>query len=77
MATASIRLDSEIISSAEVYAKVQDRTPPKQIEHWVRIGRIMEDNPDLPYEFVQDALLAFAELSTGKVKKYVRRSKRD
>ncbi|MBE7216520.1 putative ParD-like antitoxin [Shewanella benthica] len=76
MATTSIRLDAALVSNAEVYARVLDRTPPKQIEHWIKIGRIMEDNPDLPYEFVQDALLAKAETTTGNFKPYERRTKR-
>ncbi|PQQ34980.1 hypothetical protein CE143_10055 [Photorhabdus luminescens] len=34
----------------------------KQIEHWTKIGRIAEDNPDLPYSFILDSLLAKRKL---------------
>lgn len=44
MATNSIRLDQALIEKA----KALDRTPPKQIEHWAKIGEMMEDNPVLP-----------------------------
>ncbi len=49
---------------------------PKQIEHWAKIGRIAEDNPDLTFSFINEILLAKAEMDNGKVKKYVRRKDR-
>ena len=76
MATSSIRLDQYLIEKATIMAKALNRTPPKQIEHWAKIGRIMEDNADLSYEFVQGVLIAEAELNAGKAKKYVRRKDR-
>ena len=62
MATVSIRLDKDLINRATIIGKALDRTTPKQIEHWAKIGKIMEDNPDLPYEFVKQAVIAKAEL---------------
>lgn len=44
--------------------------PPKQIEHWAKIGEIMEDNPDLPYAFVKQAIIAQAEKEAGKLESY-------
>lgn len=70
MATASIRLDKELIDRATIMAKALDRSPPKQIEHWAKIGKIMEDNPDLPYEFVREALIAEAEREAGELEPY-------
>ena len=51
-------------------AKALNRTPPKQIEHWAKIGEIMEDNPDLPYKFVRQAIIAEAEREAGKLDDY-------
>ena len=70
MATTSIRLDQELVEKATVMAKALNRTPPKQIEHWAKIGEIMEDNPDLPYEFVRQAIIAQAEKEAGKLEDY-------
>ena len=70
MATTSIRLDQHLIEKATIMAKALNRTPPKQIEHWAKIGEIMEDNPDLPYEFVKQAIIAKAEKETGKLEPY-------
>jgi hypothetical protein len=70
MATISVRLDKDLIDKATIMAKTLTRTPPKQIEHWAKIGEIMEDNPDLPYEFVRQAIIAEAEKEAGKLKSY-------
>ncbi|MEP1445948.1 MAG: hypothetical protein ABJK37_07560 [Paraglaciecola sp.] len=70
MATASIRLDQDLVEKATIMAKALNRTAPKQIEHWAKIGEMMEDNPDLPYEFVKQAIIAKAEKEAGKLEAY-------
>ena len=70
MTTASVRLDQELIDKATIMAKALSRTAPKQIEHWAKIGEMMEDNPDLPYEFVKQAIIAKAEREAGKLEAY-------
>lgn len=70
MATNSIRLDQGLVEKATIMAKAYNRTPPKQIEHWAKIGQIMEDNPELPYEFVKQAIIAQAEKEAGKLEGY-------
>jgi len=74
MAT-SVRLDDEFVQDAQVHAKAEMRSTPKQIEHWARIGKIAEDNPDLSYQFIKEALLAMTEIESGKGIPYVRRKK--
>lgn len=68
----SVRLDDELVGDAKVYADASKRSVPKQIEHWAEIGRIAEDNPDLPYEFIQQTRIALAEVAAGKATPYVR-----
>ncbi len=70
MSSTSIRLDKELLQRATIMAKALNRTTPKQIEHWAKIGEIMEDNPDLPYEFVRHAIIAKAEKEAGKLEVY-------
>ncbi|WP_024529206.1 ParD-like family protein [Serratia fonticola] len=72
----SIRLDDDFVSDAKVYAEASSRSIPKQIEHWARIGRIAEDNPDLPFSFISEVLLAQSEVMNKKATLYVRRTKR-
>jgi elongation factor P hydroxylase len=38
----------------------------EEIEHWVCIGKTAEENPDLPYAFIQDVLKAKAEIDNGE-----------
>lgn len=70
MATASVRLDQDLVDKATIMAKALNRTMPKQIEHWAKIGEIMEDNPELSYEFVKQAIIAKAEKEAGKLEPY-------
>lgn len=70
MATISVRLDQDLIEKATIMAKALDRTPPKQIEHWAKIGKMMEDNPELSYAFVREAVIAEAERQAGKLEAY-------
>ncbi|WFE68180.1 hypothetical protein P8S54_08125 [Thiomicrospira sp. R3] len=70
MATASIRIDQTLFEKASIMAQAASRSIPKQIEHWAKIGEIMEDNPDLPYEFVRQAMIAKAEKDAGKLEPY-------
>jgi len=70
MATTSIRLDHDLVEKATIMASALNRTAPKQIEHWAKIGEIMEDNPELSYEFVRAAIVAKAEREAGKLESY-------
>ena len=70
MATTSVRLDQALVEKATIMAKALNRTPPKQIEHWAKIGEIMEDNPDLPYQFVKQVIIGAAEREAGKLESY-------
>ncbi len=65
-----VKLSDELINDARPYANAMHRSIPKQIEHWAKIGEMMEDNPDLPYEFVKQAIIAKAEKEAGKLETY-------
>lgn len=42
-----------------------------QIEYWAKVGRIAEDNPDLPYEFIKETLIGLEEIDAGLGEEYV------
>ena len=65
-----INLDKELVDTARSYSVVQDRSIPKQIEHWAKIGRIAEDNPDLCYSMIVDILFGLEDMRSGNVEKY-------
>jgi len=39
---------------------------PKQIEYWSQIGKIAEENPDLPFAMIRDILIADQEGVVGE-----------
>ncbi len=57
----AIKLSDELAQDAKLYAAVNHRSVPKQIEYWSRIGKLAEANPDLPFSFIQETLLAIEE----------------
>lgn len=69
MATA-VKLSENIVSEAKIMSKALNRSLAGQIEHWARIGKIAEENPDLSYEFIKNILIAQEESEAGKLKPY-------
>ena len=59
----SVKLSDELIKQARHYGDVYHRSTVKQIECWSTIGKISKENPDLPYSFIKDILLAQREIS--------------
>lgn len=66
----AIKLSDELVDDAQRYASVNHRSVPKQIEHWATIGKIAEENPDLPLGFVRDTLVSLEEMKSGNVSEY-------
>ena len=73
----TVRLDDDFIADVKSHASAAHRSLPKQIEYWSKIGRMVEDNPDLPFSFIKDVMLAAEQVKEGQVTRYVRRTKRD
>lgn len=68
--TNTVKLSDELISEAHRYGQVYGRSIPKQIEYWSRIGKIAEENPDLPYNFIKDILLGLQEVKEMQTTPY-------
>jgi len=51
-------------------AAAMHRSIPKQIEYWARLGKVVEDNPELPLQFIQDTLLGLEEAKAGQTSDY-------
>jgi len=70
MGSTAIKLPDELISEARHYGQVYSRSVPRQIEYWARIGRIAEENPDLPYSFIKETLLGVADAAAENLLPY-------
>lgn len=66
----TVKLSESIISEAKIMSKALNRSIAGQIEHWARIGRIAEENPDLTYEFIKNILIAQEEAKADKLETY-------
>ncbi len=66
----AIKLSDELINDAVINGKAQHRSPPKQIEYWARIGKIADENPDLPLSFIKGVLLGIEERKAGEISEY-------
>lgn len=73
--SAVIKLSDKLMEQAKRYANICNRSIPKQIEYWSQIGKIAEDNPDLPYSFIKDILFALDEVHHGEIEDYSFNSK--
>jgi hypothetical protein len=65
-----LKLSDELVELAKPHAAAEHRSIPKQIEYWARLGKAVEDNPDLPLQFIKDTLLAMQEMKAGQLLPY-------
>jgi len=67
----AVKLSEDIVSDAKIMSKALNRSIAGQIEHWTKIGRLAEENPDLTYEFIKNILIAQQEIEAEKFEAYV------
>ena len=65
-----IQLSGLLIEEAKPYAQVMHRSVAEQIEYWARLGKVAEDNPDLPIRMLQDMLVSMEEVKAGNLSTY-------
>lgn len=71
MSTA-VRLDDDFIEM--VRRAAPDVALGRQIEHWCKIGKTMEENPDLTYRFVTETQAAYEQVRVDGGEPYHRRT---
>lgn len=62
----NVKLSEMLVDQARRYASIEHRSVPKQIEYWSRIGKIAEENPDLPFSMIREILIADQEEAVGE-----------
>ncbi|MDI6816741.1 MAG: hypothetical protein QME41_06075 [Actinomycetota bacterium] len=68
--TTAVRVSDKLIQEAKMYSKVDNRSVTGQIEHWARIGKYAEENPDLTYNLIKEMLIGLEELDQGESSEY-------
>ena len=65
-----VKLSDALINEARPYANAMHRSVPKQIEHWARLGKAAEENPDMPISMIQDVFVSLEEAKAGNFSEY-------
>ena len=69
MATA-VRISEKLVNEAKKYSRIDHRSITGQIEHWAKIGKCAEENPDLTYNLIKEILIGIDELEQGEKSEY-------
>jgi len=69
MATA-VRISEKLVNDAKKFSRIDHRSLTGQIEHWARMGKCAEENPDLTYLLIKEILIGVEELEQGEKSEY-------
>lgn len=69
MATA-VRISDKLVDEAKRFGRIGHRSLAGQIEHWARMGKCAEENPDLPYSLIKEILIGLEELDENEKTEY-------
>jgi len=68
--TTAVRVSENLVREARLVGAVDNRSVTGQIEHWARVGKCAEDNPELTYRVIKDILIGVEELDQGESSEY-------
>ena len=66
----AVRISEELVVEAKKFSKIEHRSLTGQIEHWARIGKCSEENPDLTYNLIKEILIGIEELDQNEKTAY-------
>jgi len=66
----AIKLSDYLVEEAKPHAISMHRSIPRQIEYWARLGKVAEENPDLPIKTLQDMLVSIEEVKANQFTEY-------
>lgn len=62
----NVKLSENLVEQAKAYGQIEHRSVPKQIEYWSQIGKVAQENPDLPFSMIREILIADQEPIVGE-----------
>jgi hypothetical protein len=68
--TTAVRVSDKLVREARLVSAVDNRSVTGQIEHWAKIGKCAEENPELTYSLIKDILIGIEELRQGECSEY-------
>ena len=66
----AINLSEQLVEEAKPVAQATHRSVSEQIEYWARLGKVAEENPDLPIHMLQDILASIEEVKASNMNVY-------
>lgn len=68
--TTAVRVSENLVREARLISAVDNRSVTGQIEHWARVGKCAEENPELTCRVIKDILVGVEELERGESSEY-------
>ena len=65
-----VRISEDLVNDAKKFSRIDNRSLTGQIEHWTRIGKCAEENPDLTFSLIKDILIGLEELKQDEKSEY-------
>lgn len=66
----AVRISENLVREAKLMSSIDNRSVTGQIEHWAKIGKCAEENPNLTYSLIKEILIGIEELNQGEDSEY-------
>jgi len=66
----AIRISDLLVKEAKIRSRVENRSLTGQIEYWAKIGKIAEENPDVPFSLLREILIGIEQLNSNEGTEY-------
>ena len=66
----AVRISENLVREAKLMSSIDNRSVTGQIEHWAKIGKCAEENPNLTYSLIKEILIGIEELNQGEASEY-------
>ncbi len=68
--SSAIRISDILVKEAKIRSRVENRSLTGQIEYWAKIGKIAEENPDIPFSLLREILIGIEQLNSNEGTEY-------
>ena len=66
----TIEIDDELLAQAEIYGLIENISPTQKLEHWIKTGKMAQENPDLTYQDITELLIALSQVKAKMTTPY-------
>lgn len=67
----AVKISDELANAAAIFADVEGRSLAGQVEYWAKLGRVADENADIPVSLIKEILIARAQVRSGLKTPYV------